>query len=83
MGGAGRRAHRGFRVIAFLTNGRRGPCWEIDLLAVEPDWRGDGLATRLIRAAGAPGARMARRARAAVASDNEASLRLCPRGVPR
>lgn len=61
--------------IAFPTVGLRGPCWEIDLLAVHPDWTGRGLATRLVRAALASGARLAPRARAAVATDNVASAR--------
>jgi ribosomal protein S18 acetylase RimI-like enzyme len=62
-------------VIAFLTSGLRGPCWEIDLLAVLPEWTRRGLATRLIRAASAEGAQHARRARAVVATDNHASSR--------
>jgi ribosomal protein S18 acetylase RimI-like enzyme len=62
-------------VIAFATTGLRDPCWEIDLLAVHPDWTGRGLATRLIRAASAYGMRQARQARAAVATDNSASAR--------
>jgi len=60
-------------VIAFLTAGLRGPCWEIDLLAVHPDWRGHGLATRLVRAAAAYGPRLAHQARGVVAADNPAS----------
>jgi ribosomal protein S18 acetylase RimI-like enzyme len=59
-------------VIGFVTTGLRGPCWEVDMLAVHPDWRGHRLATRLIRAA-APGASRVCRARAVVASDNPAS----------
>lgn len=62
-------------VVAFLTVGLRGPCWEIDLLAVHPDWAGRGLATRLIRAAAAYGARLARRTRGVVAAENQASAR--------
>lgn len=62
-------------VIAFATTGLRDPCWEIDLLAVHPDWTGRGLATRLIRAASAYGMRQAHQARAAVATDNSASAR--------
>ncbi|MCL7452209.1 MAG: GNAT family N-acetyltransferase [Anaerolineae bacterium] len=60
-------------VIGFVTHGLRGRCWEIDLLAVLPAWRGHGLATRLIRAASAHGARLAPRARAVIADDNSAS----------
>jgi GNAT superfamily N-acetyltransferase len=62
-------------VLAFPTLGLRDPCWEIDLLAVHPDWTGRGLAGRLIRAAAAHGMTVARRARAAVATDNSASAR--------
>jgi ribosomal protein S18 acetylase RimI-like enzyme len=60
-------------VIAFLTHGPDGPSWEIDLLAVHPDSRGQGLATRLIQAATAAGADKASSARAVVATDNNAS----------
>jgi ribosomal protein S18 acetylase RimI-like enzyme len=62
-------------VAAFPTSGLRGPCWEIDLLAVHPEWTGQRLATRLIQTAAAGGMRAARRARAAVAGDNAASAR--------
>lgn len=62
-------------VAAFVTGGLSGPCWEIDLLAVHPGWAGQGAATRLIRAAAAYGARLARRARAVVALENEGSAR--------
>lgn len=62
-------------VVAFPTTGLQGPCWEVDLLAVLPEWRGRGLATRLIRAACAGGQRLARQARAVVASDNGASIK--------
>lgn len=62
-------------VIAFLTTGLRGPSWEIDLLAVLPEWTRRGLATRLIRTASAHGAQFVRRARAVVATDNHASAR--------
>lgn len=62
-------------VIAFATHGLRGPSWEIDLLAVHPDWRGHRLGTRLIRAASAQGVEVARQARAVVATDNPASAR--------
>jgi ribosomal protein S18 acetylase RimI-like enzyme len=60
-------------VVAFVTRGRSGPCWEIDLLAVHPRWAGQGVATRLIRAASAHGARLAPRARAVVAQENGGS----------
>jgi GNAT superfamily N-acetyltransferase len=62
-------------VAGFPTTGLRGLCWEIDLLAVHPDWTGRGLATRLVRTAAAQGMRVARKARAAIASDNSASAR--------
>jgi ribosomal protein S18 acetylase RimI-like enzyme len=60
-------------VVAFATQGLSGPCWEVDLLAVHPDWAGQGVATRLIRSASAYGAGVARRARAVVARENEGS----------
>jgi len=60
-------------VIGFVTSGLRGPCWEVDMLAVHPDWQGHRLATRLIRVASAQGAPGVRRTRAVVASDNPAS----------
>lgn len=62
-------------VVAFPTHGLSGPCWEIDLLAVHPAWRGHGLATALVRAATGHGAQVASRARAVVATDNPASAR--------
>ncbi len=62
-------------VAAFPTNGLHGTCWEIDLLAVHPDWTGHGLATRLIQTAAAHGTTVARRARAVVSADNPASAR--------
>jgi ribosomal protein S18 acetylase RimI-like enzyme len=62
-------------LAAFATHGLQGPSWEMDLLAVHPDAAGRGLATRLIRAAAAHGARLAGRARAVVAAENEASVR--------
>jgi ribosomal protein S18 acetylase RimI-like enzyme len=62
-------------VIAFPTQGLSGCRWEIDVLAVHPDYSGRGLGTRLIRTAAAHGAVVARRARAAVATDNPASAR--------
>jgi GNAT superfamily N-acetyltransferase len=61
--------------IGFATCGLRGPSWEIDLLAVKQEWTKLGLATRLIRVATAHGARVARHARAVVATDNPASAR--------
>ncbi len=60
---------------AFPTYSLRGPRWEIDLLAVHPDWAGRGLATRLIRAAATQGGTLARQARAVVATDNLGSAR--------
>jgi GNAT superfamily N-acetyltransferase len=62
-------------VIAFATASLQGLQWEIDLLAVLPEWRGRRLGTRLIRAASAFGATVAPRARAYVAVDNGASAR--------
>ncbi len=62
-------------VAGFTTYGLRGPCWEIDVLAVHPDWTRQGLATRLIRAAAAQSRTPARQARAVVASDNLGSAR--------
>jgi GNAT superfamily N-acetyltransferase len=62
-------------VIAFPTHGLQGARWEIDLLAVLPEWRGRGLATRLIRAASGHGMTLTRQARAVVATDNNGSMR--------
>lgn len=62
-------------VAAFPTTGLGGPCWEIDLLAVHPDWTGQQLATRLVRTAANAGREVARKTRAAVAADNAASAR--------
>jgi len=62
-------------VIAFPTTGLGGSWWEIDLLAILPEWRGRRLATPLIRAAAEAGAAAAARARAVVADDNQPSLR--------
>jgi ribosomal protein S18 acetylase RimI-like enzyme len=61
--------------IAFATAGLSGPCWELDLLAVHPQWRGRRLATRLIRAAAAGSPEGIGRMRAVVATDNGASAR--------
>ena len=61
--------------LAFATHGLAGPSWEIDLLAVRPEATRRGLGTRLIRAASAAGSRLAPRARAVVATDNQASIR--------
>lgn len=63
-------------VSAFVTQTLRACNWEIDLLAVDPAWRGRGIAAALIRqaAAGAP-ERGIDRARAVVAVENRASCR--------
>jgi ribosomal protein S18 acetylase RimI-like enzyme len=66
-------------VIGFVTHGLAGAQWEIDLLAVHPDWTGQGLAKRLIGAASAFGAGLAQRARAVVAVDNTVSRRVFER----
>jgi len=68
-------------VVAFLTHGLGGSWWEVDLLAVHPSRRGLGLAARLVRAAAHGGARMAARARAAVAADNLPSQRAFARNA--
>ncbi len=60
-------------VIAFPTAGLQDPLWEIDLLAVHPQWRGRRLGTRLIRAASAWTEGIPQQARAYVATDNNAS----------
>lgn len=62
-------------VVAFPTHGLRGVCWEIDLLAVHPDWIRRGLATRLIRTAASAGASIAGKARAVVSTENAGSGR--------
>lgn len=59
--------------IGFPVTGLHGSWWEVDLLAVHPDWRGRRLGHRLIEAAMAHGATLARKARALVADDNGAS----------
>jgi ribosomal protein S18 acetylase RimI-like enzyme len=59
--------------IAFLVAGVRGSWWEVDLLAVHPDWRGLRLGRQLIEATTAYGGGVARQARAVVADDNYAS----------
>jgi L-amino acid N-acyltransferase YncA len=62
-------------VIAFPVRGLRGWWWEVDLLAVLPAWRGRRLATGLLQAAASAGAPLVSRARAVVATDNQASAR--------
>lgn len=62
-------------VVAFSTYGLGGPCWEIDLLAVHPDWTRRGLATRLLGAATTHGASVAGKARAVVSTENSGSGR--------
>ena len=62
-------------VIAFCTTGLQDPMWEIDLLAVHPQWRGQRLGSRLIRASAASAPHLPGRARAYVATDNLASAR--------
>ncbi len=62
-------------VAAFPVHSLQGVRWEIDLLAVHPDWRGRGIASDLVRAAAAGGVDVAERARAVVATDNVASAR--------
>ncbi len=59
--------------VGFPVTGLRGSWWEVDLLAVHPEWRGRRLGHRLIEAAMAHGAGVARKARALVADDNGAS----------
>jgi ribosomal protein S18 acetylase RimI-like enzyme len=61
-------------VVSFPTWGFRGSRWEVDLLAVEPNFTGRGLGGQLIRATAADGEAVASRARAVVADDNIASL---------
>jgi ribosomal protein S18 acetylase RimI-like enzyme len=60
-------------VIGFPVTGLSGSWWEVDLLAVHPDWRGRRLGHHLIKAATDFGAGIARKARAVVAEDNGAS----------
>jgi RimJ/RimL family protein N-acetyltransferase len=63
-------------VTAFPTHTLHGRNWEVDLVAVQPAFQGQGIATELIKAAvegaGGHGLDMAR---AAVATDNQASQR--------
>jgi ribosomal protein S18 acetylase RimI-like enzyme len=62
-------------IIAFPIGGLRGKSWEVDFLAVLPDWRGRRIATELIRAARSFGAQLAHWSRSVVATDNAASSR--------
>ncbi len=62
-------------VVAFLTNGALGAHWEIDLLAVHPDWTGRGLATRLVGTAASYGANLAGHSRAVISTGNSGSAR--------
>ena len=62
-------------VAAFPTHSLHGVCWEIDLLAVDPDWTRRGLATRLIRTAASAGASIAGKARAVVSTEKAGSGR--------
>jgi len=60
-------------VLGFPVMGFRGSWWEMDLLAVHPEWRGYRLGRRLIETAMAYAAGVTQRARALVADDNSAS----------
>ncbi len=63
-------------VDGFVTFPPGGPRWEVDLLAVHPDYRGRGLAERLVRASTAAGLRCgAHTARGLIRTDNLASQR--------
>lgn len=55
---------------AFLTQGGQGMTWELDLLAVHPDWRRRGIATQLVRRATASAPPQAVRGRALIAPRN-------------
>ncbi|HNS51154.1 MAG TPA: GNAT family N-acetyltransferase [Anaerolineae bacterium] len=60
-------------VIGFPVHGLHRAWWEVDLLAVHPEWRGRRLGHRLIAETMAFGAGTCQRGRALVADDNNAS----------
>ena len=63
-------------VTAFPTHTLYGRNWEVDLVAVQPAFQKQGIATELIKAAvGGAGGRSLDMARAVVATDNPASQR--------
>ena len=60
-------------VIGFPVHGLHAAWWEVDLLAVHPEWRGRRLGHRLIAETMVYGAGICRKGRALVADDNNAS----------
>jgi GNAT superfamily N-acetyltransferase len=62
-------------VVAFPIANLQGLWWEIDLLAVHPDWEGQGIGRELIRSAAGAGSDLGCRARAVISDRNPRSAR--------
>ena len=60
---------------AFLTHGQHSGTWELDLLAVHPDWRRRGIATKLVRCALGSAPSQAVVGRALIAPHNSPSVK--------
>lgn len=62
-------------VVAFPISSLEGVWWEIDLVAVHPDWEGQGVGRELIRTAATAGEHLGCQARAVVSAENVRSAR--------